>query len=100
MEEFTVENFHFVICRHIRGPKEQFNYGSGRKDEREKEESRRKRRRELNWKISSSGRHQRKRPYCFMICLLSSSLTLISVEIFTFSYHAVVYLLTNVINCH
>lgn len=29
MEEFTVENFHSAICRHIRGPKEQFNYGMG-----------------------------------------------------------------------
>lgn len=27
MEEFTEENFHSVICRHIRRPKEQFNYG-------------------------------------------------------------------------
>lgn len=26
MEEFTEQNFHSVICHHIRGPKEQFNY--------------------------------------------------------------------------
>lgn len=51
-------------------------------------------------RAGGKGGDQRKRPYCFMFCLLSSSLTLISVEIFTFSYHAVVYLLTNVINCH
>lgn len=29
MGKFTVENFHSAICRHIRGPKEQFNYGMG-----------------------------------------------------------------------
>lgn len=31
-----MENFHSVICRHIRGPKEQFNYGTGWREGRGK----------------------------------------------------------------
>lgn len=58
-EEFTVEDFHSVICRHIRRPKEQFNYGKGWKEGRKKEESKRARGGEVNWKISSSGRRQK-----------------------------------------
>lgn len=65
-----------------------------------KEKSRGERRREANWKISSSGRHQKKKSLLFY-SLLFSFLLIINVDIFTFSHHiTVVYLLTNVINCH
>lgn len=64
IEEFTVENFHSVICRHIKGPKEQFNYGTGWRDEgrKKRKAGRQAGGGEVNWKISSSGRRQKRIP--------------------------------------
>lgn len=71
MEEFTVENFHSVIWRHIRGPKEQFNYDTGRREGRDEEErkSRRGMGGEVNWKILSQGRRQKGIPVALCPCL-------------------------------
>lgn len=66
IEEFTVENFHSVICRHIKGPKEQFNYGTGWRSERGKKKEKRREQAgwggEINSKISSPGRHPKSIP--------------------------------------
>lgn len=55
MEEFTVENFHSVICRHIKGPKEQFNYRGGWREGKKRRGGG-----QVNWKISGSDRRQKR----------------------------------------
>lgn len=75
-----MENFHSVICRHIRGPKEQFNYGMGWREGRGKrgEQAGTGKKGKLeNMKF----RQASKRNSChFMSRLLFSSLKLIYVE--------------------